>query len=135
MVETSFELLLTATAIGIAAWTQVVDQPTEQIRTFENKWYRFFSALLLFFSIFIIFLVLAVMLWAVGRYSKSLGAGGMGFYLVLLAVTLASIPTMGEVFRTILKEAKTFNRKELITAFISLIIFGALVFSLVTFGL
>ncbi|WP_232688562.1 hypothetical protein [Halobacterium zhouii] len=97
MAVSELSLMVTATAIGVAAWSHILDSPQDTIDHFENSLLRYCTAIFLGYSLIAILFVAIGLVFALAVKSNALGVGGTTLYLVLLAVLLASIPTAGAV--------------------------------------
>lgn len=131
MATESFGILLAATALGVAAWSQVVDSPREQVEEFDPGLGRFVASFLIFLSVLIIGLTFFFLFIALLTAGSGLGAGGTAFYLVLLSVLLATIPSVFEIIPAMIEEVTDFTITEAIAALIIVLVVGGILAVLV----
>lgn len=134
MAPENFDLLLAAAAVGIAGWSHVIDSPQEQIDYFENRLARFFTAVFLLFSQFIIIWVLVALMLGFGTYSGQLGGAGTAVYMVLVAIGLASIPSAAKVSQAISRETDGFDAIQYVIGIVLFLIFCGGLFVVIQFG-
>lgn len=118
MAQSSFELILVAVTIGIAAWSGLIGSPSETIDDFDNMWLKMIASDFFLISGAAILLVFIAVLWGLvaGLYSGELGVGGTALYLVILAISIAAVPRLLEIARIVFylnsKSDTEFNRNQ-----------------------
>lgn len=76
MAPPELSILLAATAIGIAGWSQIIDSPQSRIESFDNPWYRIVTATSLFVSFLVMILTFLSLLFGIAANINNLPAGG-----------------------------------------------------------
>lgn len=129
---TSFDLLLAASAVGVAVWTELISDPEDRVNMFENKFARQAMRWMLLLSATLLLIVFGA--FGAGLYTAltngSLGVGGTALFLVITSISLIGIPVIAKIY---IEGIRELDRLETYAEFLAVIAMLAIIGGTVIF--